>query len=158
MENTVPVFEHIWLADDDRDDCEFFQDVLKQVLPSSRLTIVNGVNELLQLIDVGDKPDMLFIDMIMPAKNGPHWLPELRMKPAFSKLPIVADNGSLYVKHIHRAYNSGADLFYPKPTSLQELAKGLSALFMLDWNDPAAITQAHFVNNRFVPFAGAAPA
>lgn len=99
---------------------------------------------------------MLFIDMIMPGKNGLDCLTELRTKPHLKKLPIVAYSGSIYVKHIYRAYNSGATLFYPKSASLQELAKGLSALFKLDWTDPAAITEAHFINNKFVPFAGAA--
>ena len=33
MEAMGTIFKNIWLADDDLDDCEVFEDVIKQILP-----------------------------------------------------------------------------------------------------------------------------
>ncbi len=148
----MPMYESIWLADDDADDCEFFQDVLMQILPRAKLTILSNVSGLMHLFAAGGKPDILFLDMLMPVTNGLNYLTTIREQPQLSNLPIVAFSGSLYAKHIHLAYNSGANLFYTKPATVPELVKGLTALLKLDWSDPATITRAHYINDSFVPF------
>lgn len=156
METTAPVFENIWLADDDADDCELFQDVLKQILPLASLTIIPNGEDLMNLLNTTHKPDILFLDINMPCKDGLDCLVEIRAQRQFARLPVVIFSSSTQPKHIDVSYGYGANLYYSKPTSFQELIAGLSTLFKMNWNDPYTITSNHYINNKFVPFNASA--
>jgi DNA-binding response OmpR family regulator len=152
METTIPVFKKIWLADDDKDDCELFEDALKQILPSvSLITIPNG-EQLIHMLTPSNTPDMLFLDINMPYKDGMDSLVEIRAQRHFSRLPIVIFSSTKEPKFIHTSYGYGANLFYSKPTSFNELIAGLSNLFKMNWNDPFTITSNHYINNKFVAY------
>lgn len=152
METNIPVFKNIWLADDDKDDCEVFQDVLKQILPSASLTIIPNGEELMNILTTARKPDILFLDLNMPCKDGLDCLVEIRAQRHFSRLPIVVFSSSTQPRQIEASYGYGANLYYSKPTSFKKLIEGLGALFNMNWDDPYTITGAHYVNNKFVPF------
>ncbi len=153
MDTTVPVFGNIWLADDDEEDCELFQDVLKQILPLSALTVIANGEDLLEMLRTQKPPDMLFLDIHMPCKSGLDCLVAIRGNEHLKNLPVVAFSGSDYHHHVDQAYRSGAHLYYPKPVFFTELVKGLTKLFSLSWTDPAAVAREHFLNDKFVPFS-----
>jgi len=152
MDTVIPFFEKIWLADDDTDDCELFEDVLKQVMPHSTLTIIPNGEVLMDTLTPARKPDMLFLDINMPRKDGMDCLVEIRAQRHFSRLPIVIFSSTKESKFIHTSYGYGANLFYSKPTSFNELIAGLSNLFKMNWNDPFTITSDHYINNKFVAY------
>ena len=60
METTGTVFKNIWLADDDIDDCEIFEDVIKQILPTASVTIMSNGEELMRVLTPARSPDILF--------------------------------------------------------------------------------------------------
>jgi DNA-binding NarL/FixJ family response regulator len=155
MDTIVPVFEKIWLADDDRDDCELFDDIIRQILPGSSLTIIPNGEILMDMLTPASKPDILFLDINMPCKDGIDCLVDIRAQRHFSRLPIVIFSSTKESKFIHTSYGYGANLFYSKPNSLRELVAGLSNLFKMDWSDPYTITSNHYVNNKFVAYNSA---
>lgn len=67
--NTVP---YILLADDDLDDCRFFREALEELPFSTSEKIVTNGEDLMQLLTDKDEklPDVLFLDLNMPRKNG----------------------------------------------------------------------------------------
>jgi CheY-like chemotaxis protein len=152
MDLRVPVFENIWLADDDPDDCALFEEVLKQILPSVPLTIIPNGAVLMATLSPVRKPDLLFLDINMPCKDGMDCLVEIRAQRHFSRLPIVVFSSSRESKFIDKSYGYGANLYFSKPTSFQELISGLGNLFQMNWNDPYTITSNHYVNNKFVAY------
>jgi CheY-like chemotaxis protein len=152
METQVSVFENIWLADDDKDDCELFQDVLKQILPSAKITIIPDGEQLMNLLSTNNKPDILFLDINMPGKDGLDCLVNIRSLRHFSKLPIVIFSSSTQPKHVDASYGYGANLFYSKPSSLKNLIAGLENIFRMNWDDPYTITSDHYINKKFVAF------
>jgi CheY-like chemotaxis protein len=152
METQVSVFENIWLADDDSDDCELFQDVLKQILPTATITIFSDGEELMKLLSINNKPDILFLDINMPCKDGLDCLVNIRLERHFSKLPIVIFSSSTQPKHVDASYGYGANLFYSKPSSLKNLIAGLKSILKMNWNDPYTITSDHYVNNKFIAY------
>ena len=152
MDTVIPVFEKIWLADDDKDDCELFEDVLKQIMPLTCLTIIPNGEVLMNMLTPATKPDLLFLDINMPCKDGMDCLLEIRAQRHFSRLPIVMFSSTKESKFIGTSYGYGANLFYSKPTSFNELIGGLSNLFKMNWNDPFTITSNHYINNKFVAY------
>ena len=152
MEIKLPVFENIWLADDDRDDCELFEDVLKQILPTVTLTIIPNGEVLMDLLDKEKKPDLLFLDINMPCKDGLDCLVEIRAKRRLCRLPVIIFSSSPDSKFIDASYGYGANLYYRKPSGFSELIAGLSNLLSMNWDDPYTITSNHYINNKFVPY------
>ena len=145
-------FKNIWLADDDLDDCEVFEDVIKQIIPTASVTIVPNGNELMRLLTPSNSPDMLFLDINMPLKDGLSCLIEIREQPHFSKLPIVIFSSANQSKIVDQSYDYGANLYYSKPASFSQLIAGMSELFRMNWDDPFTITSNHYVNNKFISF------
>jgi DNA-binding NarL/FixJ family response regulator len=152
MDSAIPIFKKIWLADDDEDDCELFEDALKQILPAVSLITIPTADLLMTMLSSSNKPDILFLDINMPGKNGIDALVEIRAHRHFSRLPIVMFSSTKEPKFIHTSYGYGANLFYSKPTSFNELIAGLSNLFKMDWSDPFTITSNHYINNMFVAY------
>ncbi len=152
MDLVLPVFENIWLADDDIDDCGLFEDVVKQIIPTVSITTIPNGEVLMEMIVRSKKPDILFLDLNMPCKDGFDCLMEIRAKRRFSRLPIVVFSSSRETKHIDASYGYGASLYYSKPTSFTELISGMSNLFKMNWNDPYTITSNHYVNNKFIAY------
>lgn len=153
MQTTAPTFKNIWLADDDLDDCEIFEDVIKQILPTTSITIVPNGEELMKLLTPANSPDMLFLDINMPYKDGLSCLVEIRAQRHFSRLPIVIFSSANQSKIVDQSYDYGANLYYSKPTSFNQLIEGMSELFKMNWNDPFTITANHYVNNKFIGFS-----
>jgi CheY-like chemotaxis protein len=152
MEAINSVFKNIWLADDDVDDCELFEDVISEILPDANLTVIPNGDELIKMLTPARKPDILFLDINMPVKDGMDCLIEIRAQRHFSRLPIVVFSSSRESKFVDASYGYGANLYYSKPTSFKQLIDGLSSLFRMNWDDPYTITSNHYVNNKFTAY------
>ena len=156
MKTIDPVYKNIWLAEDDLDDQEIFDDALKQILPNALLTMAANGEELLKKLNAAaEVPDILFLDINMPYQNGLSCLVEIRINRRFSKLPIVMFTGSQSPMDMEKAYDNGANLYYTKPASIKELMEGLADLCKMNWEDPFTITRNHFVNNKYTTFVPA---
>lgn len=151
MTNNFSGIRNIWLADDDPDDCELFSSAIYEIIPSVQLQVLSNGSELLELLNKNLLPDILFLDLNMPT-NGFDCLKEIRDVRGLKKLPVVVISCSLNPQDMYASYGFGANLYYPKPTSLSSLITGLKELFNMNWNDPYTITSNHYVNNEFIPY------
>ena len=70
----------ILLADDDVDDCIFFREALEELPVNASLTTVkDGVQLIQHLTDNPNPfPDVLYLDLNMPRKNGFECLSEIK--------------------------------------------------------------------------------
>lgn len=120
MSPLTPV--RILLADDDHDDTFLFQEALDQVPVESQLSVAeNGVDLLQILKDSSSKPDIIFLDMNMPVKNGLECLGEIRGTAGYEQVPIVILSTSVAQYLWESAYRNGANLYIQKPTSFNGL-------------------------------------
>ena len=143
--------KHVVLADDDQDHAFFFERILKQVNPNHQLTIVNdGALLLPQLL--ASPPDLLFLDLIMPSKNGIECLKEIRQTPGLRHLPVVVYSASSKMTDIQRSYLHHADLYMVKPFNTEHLHNALQSVLTMDLRHTSNIRNHYFINNRFVPF------
>jgi CheY-like chemotaxis protein len=82
---------NIVLADDDTDDCSFFDKVLKEIPIDTNLKIVHDGEQLMDYLYRNSEhlPDVLFLDLSMPRKNGFECLSEIKESPQLKDLVIV---------------------------------------------------------------------
>lgn len=114
---------HILLADDDRDDCLIFQDALAELPISTHTTIVHDGEQLMQLLNQKTTrlPDVIFVDLNMPRKNGFVSLKELKQDEKLKHLPVIIISTSYEPDIVDLLYKSGAQYYICKPTSFENL-------------------------------------
>lgn len=131
--------KHILLADDDDDDRVLFENALQFVSPASRLSTVQNGEELMMTLRSGkiEKPDMLFLDLNMPIKNGFECLEEIKKTQSISNLPVLIFSTSSQTSAIETAFHLGAAHYITKPSDFNQLKKLIAHLLELDFSTPA---------------------
>jgi CheY-like chemotaxis protein len=97
-------------------------------------------------------PDLLFLDLNMPCKNGLECLVEIRESLKLTHLPIVVYTSSTHMTDIQKSYLHQADLYMVKPFNSFHLKNALESVLNMDWKAKDLGTKYYFINNRFVPF------
>ncbi len=129
-----PKFSKVVLADDDTDDQMFFEMALREVNKDAVLnTYKNGVELMKALERPGaDLPDIIFLDLNMPRKNGLQCLEEIRQHEDLRAVTVVMLTTSLNQMDIYRAYDKGACLFANKPSELSKWTELIHKVFTSD--------------------------
>ena len=133
------------MADDDRDDYVILQQAALKI--ENPLTITYAANwiELLRLL-VKTEPDILFLDLNMPVKDGFECLESLRADKRFIKLPIIIYSTSLSKIDIDKAHQKGANYFVVKPHAIQDISNMLSKVTSMSKEDlTATVSREKFV-------------
>jgi CheY-like chemotaxis protein len=143
--------QNILLADDDADDRFLFKEALAAVSPDMKLTIAKNGLELMQSLSI-EQPDMLFLDINMPLKNGIDCIKWIRELKQFRRLIVVAYSSAFDMAQINKAYAYGVHLYFIKPTRINFLIEDLERLFELNWDDPSTITNKYFIRNSYIAF------
>ena len=130
---------NILLADDDTDDCDLFKEALGELALSANFTAVHDGEQLMQsLINKADSlPDILFLDINMPLKNGFECLSEIKRHDKLKNLPVVMLSTSFEYDSISILFKTGADVYVRKPNSFAQLVEVIQhALPMASENIP----------------------
>ena len=114
---------NILLADDDMDDCSFFKDALASIPLLTTLHIVNNGEELMEYLSMNTAqlPDLLFLDINMPRKNGIECLSEIKNDNSLKLLPVVMFSTSNTQDKIAVVFKTGADVYIHKPCDFGQL-------------------------------------
>jgi CheY-like chemotaxis protein len=142
----------IVLADDDSDDIDIFKDSLNEVHSDIRLESVSNGKQLMELIS-HFLPDLLFIDLDMPVKNGLECLVEIRSNPKMESLPVIVFSSTTRPANIQTAYEMGAHLFLIKSSSYEDYKSALKAILTMDWTNPSMIKEQYCLNGRYAAFS-----
>src|SRR5688572_27329704 len=118
---------NLLLADDDSDDCLFFEEAFIEVSPGSSLIIKRDGNEVIRhLFHSGlPFPDIIFLDLNMPLVDGIKCLEEIRKHKTMDEIFMVINSTTASQKDIDQAYEKGANLFLIKPNSFHELKQSI---------------------------------
>lgn len=111
------------LADDDPDDCLFFEEALDELPFLVQLTCVNNGEELMLFLAQENQvlPTILFLDLNMPRKNGLECLIEIKRIDKLRALPIIIYSTSLDTKTAEIMYDLGAHHYIRKPSEFSKL-------------------------------------
>jgi len=116
---------HILLADDDKDDCLLFQDILDELPLSTHLTTVGNGEQLIYLLreTSAPLPDVLFLDLNMPRKNGYDCLTEIKNTEKLRSLPVIIFSTSYEPEIVRILFQKGVLDYIRKPNSYRQLEK-----------------------------------
>jgi CheY-like chemotaxis protein len=70
-------------------------------------------------------PTMIFLDINMPGVDGFEVLAYLKREPGLSDAPVIIVSSDVQEETVHRALQSGAINFIPKPVDVGELESAL---------------------------------
>ncbi|MDR6764342.1 CheY-like chemotaxis protein [Flavobacterium sp. 2755] len=126
----------IYLADDDEDDRVLFLDALQDLNLSVDLLQASDGQQLLNaLYDAEHLPEVIFLDINMPGKNGFDCLTEIRNAQGdLKKVKVIMFSTSSSPSNIKLSDELGADFYAVKPSTykglkdilIQVLDKGLN--------------------------------
>jgi CheY-like chemotaxis protein len=116
---------NILLADDDKDDRLFFKMALDALTISTQFeTIADGEKLMAYLFKNAEQlPDVLFLDLNMPRKNGFECLTEIKLNKTLKLLPVIILSTSFEQEVVNRLYQNGAQYFMRKPAEFSQLKK-----------------------------------
>lgn len=124
----------ILLAEDDNDDVVLFEMAMKK-LQIPYLLRVAGTGDLLFVLLKERMPQILFMDIQMPCKDGVACILELRKNRAYDALPVIMYTSNTSKKHIEACFRGGANLFMGKTDTFGALTDKLRKIFAIDWSN-----------------------
>ena len=126
---------HIILADDDEDDRLFFTDAFSELKIDTKVNTFNDGVELMNYLNSEDAvlPQVLFLDLNMPKKNGLECLAEIKSNNKFEDIAIAIYSTSSSEEHIEETFVNGANIYIKKPNDFETLKKILSDVVAINW-------------------------
>lgn len=128
-------YTYIILVDDDEDDRLFFTDAFEEIKISTKIqTFKDGV-ELMDHLNSEDVvlPEILFLDLNMPRKNGLECLHEIKANDKFNSIAIAIYSTSSSEEHIEETFVKGANIYIKKPSEFSQLKKVLQDVVTINW-------------------------
>ena len=134
MASSLPHSISVFLADDDADDRFLFEEALMKVRSNIELIAMNNGEQLMNRLE--DKkshyPNLIFLDLNMPLKNGIECLEEIKNDDKLKYIPVVIFSTSKQKETINQAYNKGANFYMCKPDNFEKLKLLLDKVFSLN--------------------------
>lgn len=112
----------VLVADDEPHMLRLIQVNLKQV-GIEVATAQDGVEALEKVFS--ETFDVVFLDVMMPRKDGFEVLKELRSNPAYENLFVILLTAKQHDRDIYYGYHNGADMYLTKPFNPKEILRAL---------------------------------
>jgi CheY-like chemotaxis protein len=129
--------EHITiaLADDDEDDRLFFEDAFEELKINTVVKTLCDGEELMNYLFQPETivPNILFLDLNMPKKNGYECLLEIKKTKKFDDMAIAIYSTSSSEEDIENTFVQGANIYIKKPSDFSVLKKILSQVVTINW-------------------------
>lgn len=139
----------ILVVDDDLGTRLSISDYLE--LSGYSVITANDGQEALAMVDEYH-PDLIVTDIVMPQMNGYELVRRVRQQPAFRLLPVILLTARTKTQERILGYQSGCDLYLPKPFELEELAAAIRNLL-----ERSQIIQSEYRFSQKENFPGSFP-
>lgn len=126
---------YVFLVDDDQDDRELFEEVIKGIDDSINLQLFKDSLELMDYLDRDDivLPQIIFLDLNMPLVSGTESLKQIRSNPRFMDISIAIYSTSSLEKDIEETFVNGANIYITKPNDFSILKKTIKNVLNINW-------------------------
>lgn len=136
---------NVLLVDDDSEETYLFKEALEHADLNITLFRANDGNDLMAFLLNEPAPDLVFIDINMPYKDGFEALAEIRSNLKFRDLPLIIYSTTKSESSINACYEQGADLFVIKPNDFDEMVQVLKKVFTVNWENHKKPSREEFV-------------
>jgi CheY-like chemotaxis protein len=139
--------QNILIADDDDDDCLLFKDAFDELAVFARLTFASNGKDLLAILtnEALQLPDMIFLDLNMPLKNGIECLTEIKSDPRLKDIPLIICSTSAQQWALDTTYELKADKYIRKPEAFSKLKNAIHQVLSVDWAHKPGFTKDKFL-------------
>lgn len=124
----------ILLAEDDRDDLEFFTLAMEDLHEPFELKHAKNGRILFELLEEW-VPDIVFLDIMMPYKDGLSCIREIRKNKKWESMPIVIITAGKSHENVEAFYTNSASFYLIKQYSIRELSNKLKFILSFDWKN-----------------------
>ena len=124
------------IAEDDEDDYLFIREALKDISINIKDNWVKDGEELMEyLLGKGDyqhpskpqTPNIIFLDINMPKKNGLEALQEIKSDPALKNILVIILTASISINDINNAHENGANSYLIKSSDVNDLNNSIKS-------------------------------
>ncbi len=124
----------ILMVEDNPADVLLTKEAFREGNIASRLNVVkDGVEALAYLRREGpygtaSRPDLIFLDLNLPRKNGQEVLQEIKTDENFRKIPVIVLTTSSSESDIARSYHHYANAYVVKPVDMDQFNDALKCI------------------------------
>jgi CheY-like chemotaxis protein len=138
------------LVDDDIDDSYIFNTAVQQSNLPIELSIAEDGQKLFNYLAANPLPDIIFLDINMPFKNGIECLGEIRANNKYSDIPVVMYSTTSNRLNVDACFDAGANLFVVKPNTFEEVDRMVQQICRKEWTLQAkAPSKEEFIMQTF---------
>ncbi|TDH20853.1 response regulator [Segetibacter sp. 3557_3] len=123
---------HIVMADDDEDDFEFFRSAAEKACRPLKVSHAANWIELTRYLDREPMPDLVFLDLNMPVKNGLECLQLIRADRKYDGVGVFIYSTSSAKKDIEDTYKHNANHYIVKPDKYEEISRLVETICEMD--------------------------
>ncbi len=117
----------VLIAEDDEEDVDIFKQVLNDLTIEVNLEVAaNGIELMQMLEDAAVLPELIFLDLNMPFKNGMLCLQEIKANQRWKNIKVVILSTSSHQDQMKIAYEKGADFYMIKSTSYTDFRNAVA--------------------------------
>lgn len=130
------IAKHILLAEDDQDDVVIFELAINEINKEYRLPVYMRHakdGEILFVLLKENVPDILFLDINLPCRDGLSCIREIRKNKEYDGLPVIMYTAHKQDTKIEDAFRNGANYYVVKSNTIPELAEKLKKICSIDW-------------------------
>jgi two-component system response regulator len=130
----------ILLVEDSVEDIQITREIFRREKIRNPLRIAEDGEIAMKMLRRKDEyagtplPDIIFLDLNMPNKNGHEVLKELKTDPELSGIPVIVLTSSKAETNIVKTYELQADNYIVKPVNLEKLLEITSSIERLHFS------------------------
>tara|TARA_R110002012_G_scaffold263456_1_gene446271 strand:+ start:102528 stop:102974 length:447 start_codon:yes stop_codon:yes gene_type:complete len=126
---------NVALADDDEDDRLVFKDAIDELKIKTKLSLFINGKELMDYLILPNiiLPEIIFLDLNMPVKNGMQCLKEIRENSHLNGVSVAIYSTSSSEKDIEETFINGANVYINKPNKFCDLKSVIEKVLQLNW-------------------------
>jgi chemotaxis family two-component system response regulator Rcp1 len=121
----------VLIVEDNPGDVVLFEESIRDARILVSLAVAEDGDEALRMLEKPDdagnsyRPEIVFLDLNLPKKNGFEVLAKLRANKKYDAIPIVIMTSSDAEQDIARGYSLRANAYITKPVDLEQFARVL---------------------------------
>ena len=123
------------LVDDDEDDRFLFKEAIDQIHIKTELSLFENGQKFMDFLLHPNSilPQVVFLDLNMPVKNGLECLQEIRTTDHLKELSVAIYSTSSSDNDIDETFVNGANIYINKPNDFSKLKSVIEKVLQITW-------------------------